>query len=110
MIRRRKGWWMIASSSAIGSAPAHPEPAEHKAAAIDESHPQLEPLAGQEVAGQGEGGDCDADYDKGIAEPQAGNDVDQHEIDRPERPLLARREMAKPAAKYSECNEQQECR
>src|ERR1044072_6593255 len=101
---------MSASSPAIASAPAHPQPAQNEPAAVDDGHPQLEPVAREEVADQGQRGDTEADRDKGIAEPQAGNDVDQHEIDLPERAQLPRREMAKPAAKHAERDEQQECR
>src|SRR5207253_5707728 len=99
---------MMSSSPAIASAPAHPQPAQNEPAAVDEGHPQLEPVAREEVADQGQRGDGEADHDKSVAEPQAGNDVDQHEIDRPERAQLPRRKMAKPAAKHAECDEQQE--
>src|SRR3954447_6383651 len=101
---------MMSSSSAMPLAPAHPEAAQHEPATVDEGHPQLEPLAGKKITDQRQRSDGEADHDKGMAEPQPGNDVDQHEIDRPERALLARREMAQPAAKYPECNEQQERR
>src|SRR4051795_11761701 len=101
---------MISSSSAIALAPAHPETAEHQPAAVDHCHPQIEPVAGEEIADQRERGDAEADRDKGVAHPQAGDGIDEHEIDRPERPQLARREMSQPAAKYSESNEQRERR
>src|SRR6266700_4346939 len=100
---------MTSSSSAIALAPTHPEAAQHKPAAVDERHPQVERVADEKIADQRQRADAKADRDEGVADPQSGDGVDQHEIDRPERSQLARREMAEPAAEYSECDEQQEC-
>ncbi len=44
-----------------GSAPAHPEAAQHKPAAIDHRHPQLEPGADEEIADKRQRGDAKAD-------------------------------------------------
>src|SRR5947209_10210393 len=102
---------MMSSSSVMASIPAHPGPAENEPAAIDHGHPQIEPAAGEEITGRGQRGDAEADRHKGMSEPQAGDAVGQHEIDRPERAELARREMTEDdRAKYSECNEQREGR
>src|SRR3954447_19663122 len=101
---------MMSSSSAIALAPAHPEAAQDQSAAVDKGHPQIEPVAGEEIADQRQHGDAEADRDKGISGPQSGDGIDQHEINRPERPELARRQMAEPTAKYSECDEQRERR
>src|SRR5437773_12303805 len=87
---------MMSSSPAI-SAPAHPPAAEHQPAAIDKGHPQVEPVADQEVSDQRQCADAKTDHDKGVAEPESGDDVEQHEINRPERAPLARREVAKHA-------------
>src|SRR3954453_17474554 len=76
---------MISSSSAIALAPAHPETTEHQPAAVDHCHPQIEPVAGEEIADQRQRGDADADRDKGVTEPESDDGVDHHEIDRPER-------------------------
>src|SRR6202048_4627469 len=101
---------MMSSSSAIALAPAHPEAAEHQPAAVDEGHPEVEAVAGQEIAGQGEHDDAEADRHECLAHPQSGDAVDQHEINRPEGSHLPRREMAEPAGdKYSARDEQQEC-
>src|SRR4051794_11579226 len=81
MIRSRSGWWMISSSSAM-SAPPHPEAAEHQPAAVDKGHPQLEPVADQEIADQRQRADAKTDHDKGVSEPEPGDDIEQHEIDR----------------------------
>src|SRR5216684_6171948 len=109
MIFSRSGWWMMSSSSAIALAPAHPEPAEDEPAAIDESHPQGKRLADVEVADQRQHGDTGANRDKGVADPEARNRIEQHEINRPERSLLARRKMAEHVrAEVSEGKEQQE--
>src|SRR5437879_3458005 len=87
---------MMSSSPAI-SAPTHPPAAEHQPAAIDKGHPQVEPVADQEVSDQRQRADAETDHDKGMSEPESGDDVEQHEIDRPERAHLARREVAKHA-------------
>src|ERR1700719_5080451 len=100
---------MMSSSAAIALASAHPEAAEHEPAAVGHRHPRLEPRAEEKITDQGERGDAHADRYKGVAGPQPRDDVNQHEIDRPERPQLARREIAEAAAKYSECQKQQEC-
>src|SRR2546430_6111261 len=97
MIRNRNGWWMMSSISAIALAPAHPQAAEHQPAAIDKGHPQVEPVADEEIADQCERADAKADRDERVAEPEPGDDVEQHEIDRPERAHLARREAAEHA-------------
>src|SRR3979490_1407615 len=97
---------MMSSSSAIALAPANPEAAEHQPAADDERHPQVEAVAGQEIADQGEHDDAEADRHECLAHPQSGDAVDQHEINRPERSHLPRREMAEPAGdKYYEREE-----
>src|SRR5216684_5217484 len=110
MIFSRSGWWMMSSSSAIALAPAHPETAEDEPAAVDECHPQVERVTDVEIADQGQRDDTKADHNEGIANPQPCDGVDQHEIDRPVRCHLPRREMAEPAAReYSERDEQQQC-
>src|SRR6266481_3099730 len=98
---------MMSSSSAIELAPAHPEAAEKEPAAIDGGHPQQKRSAGdKEIADQRQHGDAKADRDKGTAEPQAGDAVDQHEINRPEGAHLARPEMAEHrAAQQAEAKE-----
>src|SRR5260370_32318566 len=109
MIFSRSGWWMMSSSSAIALAPAHPEAAEDHPPAIDESHPQGKRLADVEVANQRQHGDTDANRDKCVADPESRNRIEQHEINRPERSLLARRKMAEHVrAEVSESKEQQE--
>src|SRR5258708_3618968 len=109
MIFSRSGWWMMSSGSALPLAAAHPGPAEDEPAAIDESHPQRKCLAEVEVADQRQHGDTDANRDKGVADPEARNRIEQHEINRPERSLLARRKMAEHVrAEVSEGKEQQE--
>src|SRR5436190_18985191 len=97
MIRRRSGWWMMSSSSAIALVPAHPQAAEHQPAAIDERHPRVEPVAEPEIADQRQRADGKAEGDKGVPEPEPGDDVKQHEIDRPERAHLARGKVAEHA-------------
>src|SRR5713226_1771896 len=97
------------SSSSAMSAPAHPEPAEDQPAAVDHRHPRLEPVTDEEIADQRQHGDDEPDDDIGVSKPQSGHGVEQHEVDRPERSDLSRRETAEPAAEYSECDEQQEC-
>src|SRR5450432_2874301 len=100
---------MMSSSSAIALIPAHPEPAEDQPAAIDEGNPQRERPADEEIADQRKRRDAEADRDEGIAEPQARDRIEQHEIDRPERSLLARGEMAEHiGAEISEREEQYE--
>src|ERR1700724_3896530 len=100
---------MMSSSSAMELAPAHPEAAQDQPAAIDGRHPQQKRSAGdEEIADQRQHGDAEADRNKGTTEPQAGDAVDQHEIDRPERAHLARPEMAKHrAAQQAEAKEEQ---
>src|SRR5665213_789301 len=111
MLFSRNGWWMMSSSSAIRSAPAHPEAAQNEPAAIDEGHPQRERFADEEIANQRQYGDAKADRDKRVAEPQASDRIKQHEIDRPERSLLAGREVAEnDHAEKSECEGQQQRR
>src|SRR3954447_24646326 len=100
----------MSSSSAMALTPAHPETAQHQPAAVDKRHPQIEPVACEEIADQRQRGDAEADRDKGVARPQPGDGIDEHEIDRPERPQLTRREMAEPAAKYPKSHEQGERR
>src|SRR5258705_9542628 len=85
------------SSSPVMSAPAHPQAAKHQPTAVDKGHPEVEPVAGPEIARQRQRADGEADHDKGVAEPESGDDVEQHEIDRPERAHLARREVAEHA-------------
>src|SRR5437879_13781899 len=87
---------MMSSSPAI-SAPTHPPAAEHQPAAIDKGHPQVEPVADQEVSDQRQCADAKTDHDKGMSEPESGDDVEQHEINWPERAHLARREVAEHA-------------
>src|SRR5437016_2791761 len=100
---------MMSSISAMALVPAHPQAAEHQAAAIDKSHPQVEPVTGEEIADQRERADGKTDHDKGVSDPEPGDDVEQHEIDRPERAHLARREVAEHAcAEESKGEEQQE--
>src|SRR5258706_14528414 len=101
---------MMSSSSVIGLVPAHPQAAKNKAAAVDECHPQVEPIADEKITDQRQRDDAKADRHESMPDPQSRDGVDQHEIDRPERSELARREMAKPATEYSERDEQQECR
>src|SRR4029453_13567597 len=88
---------MISSISAMALAPAHPPASEHQPAAIDKGHPQVEPVADQEVSDQCQCADAKADHDKGLSKPESGDDVEQHEINRPERAHLARREVAEHA-------------
>src|SRR6267142_3114873 len=85
------------SSSPVMSAPAHPQAAKHQPAAVDKGHPEIEPVAGPEIAGQRQRADGETDRNKGVAEPESGEDVEQHEINRPERAHLARREVAEHA-------------
>src|SRR5882724_70434 len=101
---------MISSSSAIALAPAHPQTAEDQPAAIDESHPQIESVTDEEISDQRQRRDPKADRNEGRSDPQSGDAVGQHEIDRPERPQLPRREMAEPADEQAECDEQDERR
>src|SRR5712664_387908 len=91
MIFSRSGWWMMSSSSAMALAPAHPQPAEDEPAAVDECHPQVKRGADEEIADQRQHGDSATNRDKGVADPEACNRIEQHEINRPERSLLARR-------------------
>src|SRR5690349_15024951 len=98
---------MISSISAMALAPAHPPAAEHQPAAIDKGHPQVEPVADQEVSRQRQCADAKADHDKGVSEPESGDDVEQHEIDRPERAHLARREVAEHAGAEKTKGEEQ---
>src|SRR6187549_3834946 len=101
---------MMSSSSAM-SAPPHPEAAEQQAAAIDERHPQVERAANEEIADQRQRNDGKADRHERLSDPQSGDGVDQHEVNRPERSHLARREMTEPdAGENSKRDEQQECR
>src|SRR6185369_15267211 len=90
---------MMSSSSAT-SDPAHPEPAQDQAATIDSSHPQQECTAGnEEIADQCQQGDAKPDDHEDAAEPQTGDTIEQHEIDRPEGAHLARPEMAEHGAR-----------
>src|SRR3954467_5344327 len=98
------------SSSPTMSAPAHPEAAKHQPAPVDKGHPELEPVAGPEIAGQCQRADGETDRNKGLAEPESGEDIEQHEINRPERAYLARREVAEHArTEEAEGEEQHEC-
>src|SRR4030088_1381606 len=99
---------MISSRSAIGQLRRIPRPPKKSPAAIDERHPQVERVADEEIADQRQRDDANADRHEGVPDPQPGDDVDQHEIDRPEGSELARREVSKPANEYSERNEQQQ--
>src|SRR6185295_7542893 len=100
---------MMSSSPAM-SAPTHPKAAKHQPAAVDKGHPELEPVAGPEIAGQRQRADGETDRNKGVAEPEPGDDVEQHEINRPERAHLARREVAEHArAEETKGEEQHEC-
>src|SRR6476469_8468199 len=85
------------SSSPVMSAPAHPQAAKHQPATVDKGHPEIEPAAGPEIARQRQRADGETDRNKGVAEPEPGDDVEQHEINRPERAHLARREVAEHA-------------
>src|SRR5262249_8350603 len=99
---------MTSSSSAISLAPPHPEPAEDQPAAIRRSHPQQEGNAGdEEVADQRQGDDAKADGEESTPEPQAGETVEQHVIDRPERSRLPPAEMAEHVGKHAKGVEQQ---
>src|SRR6476646_2179473 len=93
---------MTSSSSAMASGPPHPEAAEDQSAAIDEGHPEIEAAAGVEIADRCQRRHGKADHDEGIAEPEPGDAVEQHEIDRPERAQLPRAEMAENAAEDAE--------
>src|SRR5215207_1499257 len=95
------------SSSPVMSAPAHPQAAKHQPAAVDKGHPEIEPAASPEIAGQRQRADGETDRNKGVAEPEAGDDVEQHEIDRPERAHLARREIAEHAGTEETKSEEQ---
>src|SRR5215204_7197191 len=95
------------SSSPVMSAPAHPQAAEHQPTAVDKGHPEFEPVAGPKIAGQRQRADRETDHDKGMSEPEPGNDVEQHEIDRPERAHLARREVAEYAGAEETKGEEQ---
>src|SRR3954464_14620887 len=95
------------SSSPVMSAPAHPQAAEHQPTAVDKRHPEFEPVAGPEIARQRQRADGETDHDKGMSEPEAGDDVGQHEIDRPERAHLARREVAEHAGAEETKGEEQ---
>src|ERR1700739_1945081 len=101
---------MTSSSSAIASIPAHPETAHDQSAAIGDRHPQHEGIAdNEEIADQRQHGNAKADGDEGAAEPQAGENIEQHGIDRPERRHLAPSEMAEhDAAKQPEREVQHE--
>src|SRR6266496_4787946 len=100
---------MMSSISAIALAPAHPQAAEHQPAAVDKGHPEIEPVADQEVADQRECADAKTDHDKDLSDPEPGDDVEQHEIDRPERAHLARRKLAEhTGAEETKGEEQQE--
>src|SRR5882757_8838161 len=98
---------MISSSSAIALAPAHPEAAQNEAAAVDECHPEFEGVAQEKIADQGQQRDTETDRDERLPHPQSDDGVDHHEIDRPERSHLARREMSEPIREYTEQDEQQ---
>src|SRR5258707_15875353 len=96
-------------SSAIALVLARPEPAEDQPAAIDEGHPERERLAEVEIADQRQHRDADADRDEGIAAPQARDGIELHEIYRPERSLMPRRESAEHVgAEVSEREEEHE--
>src|SRR5215217_1240554 len=95
------------SSSPVISAPVHPQAAKHQPAAVDDRHPRLEPVADEEVTDQSECSDSDADDDIGTAKPQSDHRVEQHEVDRPERPDLARGEVAEPTTKHAKGQDQQ---
>src|SRR6476469_2273010 len=95
------------SSSPVMSAPAHPQAAKHQPATVDKGHPEIEPAAGPEIARQRQRADGQTDRNKGIAEPEPGDDVEQHEIDRPERPHLARREVTEHAGAEEPKGEEQ---
>src|SRR6476619_1285598 len=97
---------MMSSSPAM-SAPAHPQATKHQPAAVDKGHPKIEPAAGPEIARQRQRADGETDHDKGMSEPEPGNAVEQHEIDRPERAHLARREVAEHAGAEETKGEEQ---
>src|SRR5262245_54263085 len=100
---------MMSSISAMALAPAHPQAAKHQAAAVDKGHPQVEPFTDEKIADQRECANTKADHDKGVSDPESGDDVEQHEIDRPERAHLAQREVAEHVgAEKTEGEEQQE--
>src|SRR4029453_18190031 len=100
---------MMSSIPAMALAPAHPQAAEHQAAAVDKGHPEIEPFTDEKIADQRECADAKADHDKGVSDPESGDDVEQHEIDRPEHAHLAQREVAEHAgAEKTEGEEQQE--
>src|ERR1700722_5165039 len=102
---------MMSSSSAIGLDPAHPEAAEDQPAAIDGGHPQKKGGAfDEEITDQRQHDDAKTDDDEGAAEPEPGDTVEKHEVDRPERPHLTRSVMAEhAAAQDTESEEQHEC-
>src|SRR5437016_2391679 len=85
------------SSSPVISAPAHPQTPEDQPSAVDKGHPEIEPVAGPEIARERQRADGETDRNKGVAEPESGDDVEQHEINWPERAHLARREVAEHA-------------
>src|ERR1700712_2525674 len=83
---------MMSSSSAM-SAPAHPEPDEDEPAAVDDGDPQIEPGAYKEIADQRQRRQSEAEGHERGAEPEAGDGVAHHGIERPERGELARVEV-----------------
>src|SRR6266567_1490134 len=87
---------MMSSSSATALAPAHPEAAEKEPAAVAHGHPQIEPGADKEIADQRQHRDAEPDRDKSRTDPQSDDDVDHHEIGRPEHAELPRREVPQP--------------
>src|ERR1700731_251876 len=90
-------------------APTHPQPAEDQPAAVDHRHPQRERLADVVITDQRQHGDTGTNRDEGVTDPEACDRIEQHEINRPERSLLARRKMAEHVrAEISESKEQQE--
>src|SRR5712671_6998908 len=95
------------SSSPVMSAPAHPQAAKHQPAAVDKGHPEFEPVTGPEIAGQRQRADGETDRNKGVAEPESGDDIEQHEINRPERAHLARREVTEHAGAEEAKGEEQ---
>src|ERR1700733_14915526 len=103
---------MMSSSSAIGSDPAHPEAREDQSAAIDGGHPQKKCGAfDEEITDQRQHDDTKTNDDEGAAEPEPGDTVKQHEVDRPERAHLTRSVMTEhAAAQDTESEEQHECR
>src|SRR5882724_6815702 len=100
---------MISSSSAM-SAPAHPEPDKDEPATVDDGHPQIEPGAYEEITDQRQRRNGEAEADERGADPEAGDGVDHHGVERPERRELAWREVTeRDAEEQPERAIQQEC-